>query len=422
MVSRHARWRGAVIGLVAALWLSASGCSPRDHDNLFDPDNPDTGGNPDIFAAVAGNGRVTLEWELPEYTDLVGFSIERRDAAGAVLTIDPGPGSGARSLLDTAVVNDSTYTYTLSTFFAGNASPVRGAPSPATPGRRVLWVLDQRSGNPTPVSPDARHVLARPGGTRIPSDLDILPGNGGVVTADFFERKVDRYDRDGARQATLSTGGQPLSVAMNPADSTVWIGIYGPSVLEHRSPSLTVLVSADSGIGIPEDIALDIRRGDVWVADSEGRLLHRRPDGSMTVLEGFDRPFSVAVDPATGDCWMADRGGAVFRVSGAADTVLFRNDAFAAPFQVISDGEGGAWVTDNAAGRIVRLDPAGTTITTLTDVRNPGGLARDPASGDLWVTDLRADQLVRISPTGAVLARLDGFSGPFEVRVAVPDP
>lgn len=413
----------AVARLAAiSLLILLGSCSPREHDNPFDPENPDSHGHPDILAATAGDGEVRLEWGLGSYDDLQLLRLVRSDGRGGGLVLADSLPPGPSAFTDTAVTNDSTYAYRLEILFRDEATIRQSREALATPGRRVLWVLDQRTGGPTLVSPDARRQVALPG-SGVPSDLDVHPFSGEVTAADFYEGRVERFDRRGALLARRDLDALPLSVAVVAADSTVWVGCHEPSRLLHLSASLTTVIEADTGVGVPEDLAWDNARGHLWVADSDGgRLLHRWPSGGYTALGGFERPFSVAVDPSSGDAWLVDRAaGVVHRVDARADTILFSISFLGAPYTVIADpATGGAWVTDSGAGLVWHLAPDGGVDGQIGGLRTPAGIAIDPGSGDLWVTDATADQLVRLNRQGGILARLGGFSSPFAVVAAIP--
>lgn len=412
--------RPARLALVAA--LLAAGCSPRDHTNPFDPDHPDTRGRPDVVRTAASDGRVAVSWSLPDYADLVAGRLVRRTASGGAQVLSEEPGLPAGQLLDSTVVNDTTYFYRLELEFAGDSGPRATAERAATPGRRVLWVLDQSGGGPLLVGPDAGSVVARPGAGR-PTDLAVHPVTGEVVSVDFFAGRVERFDRRGAARAAGRPGTSVLSVAWALPGDSAWVGGFDPSVVLLLPPDLGAPAEADTGYGGPEDLAWDPVRRALWVADSQlGRLYHRRADGAVDTLSGFGVPFSVAVEEGSGDAWLIDRGRrVVHRVDGVADTLLWTVGGFAGPYQLLPAGDGGVWVSDNLSGRITRLGPDGTTARVLSGFDAPTGLALDPLTGDLWVTDARRGELLRVGPTGDIRARLGGFDGPFAVGAALPD-
>src|SRR4029453_5972282 len=59
--------------LFAALVLVSAGCSNRDRNNPFDPGNPDTGGMPPDFRAIADDRKNTLTWGTVVSPSLAGF-------------------------------------------------------------------------------------------------------------------------------------------------------------------------------------------------------------------------------------------------------------------------------------------------------------------------------------------------------------
>lgn len=422
------RLRGRIIGtLTAVVLLGLSACSTRDHLNPFDPDNPGTGGRPAWLTAMAANGRVDLSWTVDALDDLERMRLVRRlvDASGAatseeVTLADPLP-VGRTTWIDGGVENDSSYVYRLDYFFRGESGARAGAEVTATPGPRVIWLLDQSVGGPILLSADGR---ARRGafGEGQPVDLSVDPRTGRAATVDNYDRRIEVFDPAGGRLASVITTGSPISLAWRPGDGSILVGSFDPSGVARWPAGLTATTENDTAFEAPIDLAWDEERGATWVADSErGVLIHRRSDGSRRVVEGFASPFSVAVDPPTGDCWMVDRRGqALYRVSAVADTVLARFEELAAPYMTISDGAGGAWLTDNGLDRVFRLDGQARVVAEVSGWGRPVAMARDPLTGDLWVTDSSRGELVRMAPDGSIRSRQGGFSAPFRIAVAVP--
>jgi len=253
--------------------------------------------------------------------------------------------------------------------------------------------------------------------------MSLNPITGAVVSVDFINRRVERFDRMGGAGAVLELGSNPISVAIAEPSDSVWVGTANPSEIRLWDPDLTVATNVDTGFGDPEDLAFDPARGALWIADSRGgRLFHRRASGEVTVIGGFILPISVAIDRATGDAFLIDRARrSLFRVDALADTVIWTRAGFGGLYQALADPiRGGVWVSDNLAGTITRVDGTGAVVRLISGWAAPTGLALDPGSGDLWVTDASLGQLIRIRESGEVLQRLRGFSGPFAVAVTTP--
>jgi hypothetical protein len=58
------------LSLSLSLALAIAACSNREHLNPLDPENPETGGVPWQFSAVAADRSVSLRWIPQELTDL----------------------------------------------------------------------------------------------------------------------------------------------------------------------------------------------------------------------------------------------------------------------------------------------------------------------------------------------------------------
>lgn len=417
MVSKLSRWAPVLLA-----WLIVAGCSSRDHINPFDPGNILTGGEPQLVMAAAGNGRVDLSWTIPGLEDIEAVRLVRSAGNDTFIVLPVDVPTSGGEWRDLTVTNDQTYRYALEFDFEGEDVSRRSAEALATPGSRVIWLLDQSGGGPLLISPDGRAVAGRPGQGR-PTDMSVNMIHGGVVSVDFINRRVERFDRSGEAGAVAELLADPISVAIAEPSDSVWVATANPSEIQLWAPDLTVPTLADTGYGDAEDMAWDAARRSLWIADSRrGRLLHRRASGEITVLGGFTLPISVAIDAATGDAFLIDRARrSLFRVDADADTVLWVRAGFGGLYQALADPiRGGVWVSDNLAGTVTRVDDNGSIVRVIRGWEAPTGLALDPASGDLWMTDAGSGQLVRLSESGEVLQRLRGLNGPFAVAVAQP--
>jgi len=424
---RGARWcrsRRALRLLLPALLLAAclTGCASRDHTNPFDPENDETDGHPDLVVAAAGDGMVEVRWTLPDFHDIDVVSLVRIDDVNqeAVLDVDV---LGDTLAVDDQVMNDHTYRYLLEFRFDGDPTRQRSAEAPATPGRTVIWVLDQTRGGPLRISSDGRVIAARPGRGR-PTDMAIESSTGRIASVDFINQRIETFDRTGQPLADVLTVTNPQSVAIDEPNDGIWIGAANPSTIQLRSADLSTIAAADTGFGDPEDIAVDPLTGSLWIADSgSGRLFHRRRDGTVAVLGGLSAPFSLSIDAATGDAFLADRARrTLFRVSALADTVLWARTGFAGLYQALANpATGGVWVSDNLAGSVTHVSGEGVVTFARTSFIAPTGLALDPVSTDIWITDAAADVLWKMSATGELRQGLTGFDGPFAVAVTLPN-
>lgn len=410
------------LALAALVLCGLAGCSTRRHSNPFDPENPDTHGRPRLLSAVAGDGVVHLAWRRERLDDLAGYRLERRDARGAAVVLADSLPPDTLAWDDTTARNDSTYDYVLLVRFADQALPVETPAETATPGRRVLWLLEGRSGNPLQVAPDGRDILGR-WGDGAPGRFDVDPATGDVVTGEAgAEGALARYAPGGAKLAAADFPGFQALAVVSSAEGA-WVAGLEPGRLTRLGPDLRTVLSSDTLDANLLEVAYDRRSGDVWASDVDNaRVFHRHKDGGLTAVLGFDLPVALAVDPVDGDCWVADRrAGEVLRVDSRADTVRFRVGGFEAPLDLAADRQGGGvWVTDAVRGLLLHLGPDGEELARLSGFNRPYAVALDPDGATLWLTDAATGELFHYGLDGTRLERLGGLFSPFAIAVALP--
>lgn len=407
-------------GRVVLLALLLASCSTRDHSNPFDPENPDTRGRPRLLSAVAGNGRVDLGWTVDPLEDLAGFRLRRTGPAGTTVLAE-SLGAAVRAWSDTTVVNESSYDYRLDVRFEGQPEFVETPAVTATPGRRSIWLLDGRSGGPLRIAPDGRAVVARVG-EYAPGRLDVEAGSGTAYVVDVNAARVEAFAAGGARLAGVEVPGV-LALASRGDGAGVWLAARNPGRILQLSSDLATVNLADTLEGQFQELAWDGARGALWASDVEGlQVLHRRADGRVVRIDGFEFPFALAIDPPSGDAWVADRrNGSVSRIDAEADTILFRVGGFRSPLDIVVDpGGAGVWVSDGTLGLVVLLDAAGLEIRRITGFGRPFGLAPDPDRAALWVTDAQRGTLERFDLAGVRQERLTGLFSPYAIGVVLP--
>ena len=226
------------IALLAFLATLLSACEGRDHANPLDPLNPDTGGRPDNLNAIAGDGKVSLEWRDLGFDDIVGYDLLRvEEETGESTFVNDGPISPSETTRsDEEVVNGHTYAYTL--YFltpAGESLP--SLSDRATPGPTTVWVADFNALSIRRISPDARDLVQSVGGLSGPWDLSVSPAGDALWVADYSGGRVIEYDLDGdfLLDYGLSAAGKghPLSLACDAGGGSVWIGGRYPDGIDH---------------------------------------------------------------------------------------------------------------------------------------------------------------------------------------------
>jgi DNA-binding beta-propeller fold protein YncE len=404
-------------GALGAMLCGAS-CTERPHNNPFDPANPTTGGRPSGFAALAGDGRVTLEWQTASAPGLIGYQVFR--------SLDPATGFGAISnvlpprtstLPDFGLLNGVDHYYRLYFVFdRGRGGSY--ASDVATPGPVTPWIADDGVPALERLTADGRHVAGRVAGavTSSATDVDVDFATGAVWTCDRGQGVVTIY-QPAKSQVPVAVSGfsDPVAVAVDPLNHSAWVGDNADHDVFHLDangkfiPAETVS-SVDGPIGI----AVDPVDESVWICERNGsRVRHVDLTGLPVATAFVVNPSRVAVDSVTQEAWVTCFSrGRVLRLSPGGvrmDSV----SSIPGPLGIVVDARRGRiWVTDPVAGHVVKFHRDGTTDFVVGALPGASDIALDPATGEVWVTAQDAGQVVRIAPDGTILTKLGGFDSP----------
>jgi DNA-binding beta-propeller fold protein YncE len=404
-----------------ALALLAAGCSERARLNPFDPANPYTGGRPAGFAAVAGNQSVRLRWDYVSSPTLVGYQLFRlapSDTAYRALTGVLPPTQ--TSLGDFGLLNGADHRYRLYFVFDGGLGTLF-AEDVATPGPLRAWVADYGARELLRMSADCRHTAEsfEPAGGAYPVAVDVSISTGRVwavgPAGDVFV-----YEPGSGRTTVIGQGlGTLGAVAVDPADSSAWVGDVSEGRLVHLMPSGALAEPPMlTALGYPGSIAIDASSRSIWVVEQDSNRVRRyTADGALAFMARVERPSRVAVDPVTHEAWVTSFYAArVVRLS--AEGALLDTVACGGAIGVAVDAaRRRVWVADGGANRVLALAMDGAIVYTVTGQSGARELDVDPTSGEVWVTLGSVGAVSRLSPTGQELARATGLASPWGIAV-----
>src|ERR1051326_4932176 len=378
------------LAALLALLLSLASCSHRDRLNPLDGANPQTGGAPEGFNALADFVSVRLVWR-------------------------PRPDLP----IDGNAINGADFRYRLYYVVDGQLS-ARFAEDIATPGRVRAWVGDILGGRLLRLTPDARDVLVSRDGFGSPYSLAVTPDFGPVWVADFLSGNVRVVDPQNFNGATIDGIAKPFTIALDPFDESAWICDLAGSV-RHYLPGGAVAApeTLSTLLEQPAGIATDPADGSVWVTEVVGnRLRHYARAGSLLGERPLDSPSRVAVDSLTGQAWVTSLNtGRVWRISPAL--VVLDSLGLQGPIGLALDWRRRiAWLADAAADQVVSVDMDTRAVRfRLTALGEPRDVAVDLDRGEAWVVGRAAARVYRFSPAGFLLGSVGGLGNPYEVRL-----
>lgn len=243
----------------------------------------------------------------------------------------------------------------------------------------VVWISDPFAGRVQVFDP-IQGTFVNISGLGEPGDLALDLVDQTAWICDPGSDMVRHYTRFGTQaSAPLDLIDQPLGAAFEQANRILWVVERGGSrvrtFLSNGAAQWTVPLPA------PSRVAVDSLTREGWVTSfSTGAVYRLSPGGvrldSLTTLGG---PIGVAVDARRGRIWVCD--------AFADRLVALRRDA---TIEFIVNGlpevreaavdlrTGEAWATVPAAGKVVRVSAAGAIIEQVSGLVDPISIALDP--------------------------------------------
>ncbi|MEZ4651730.1 MAG: hypothetical protein R3E97_23615 [Candidatus Eisenbacteria bacterium] len=400
------------ICILAALFLAGGGCAERDRDNPFDPRNGETGGHPSAVDAVAGDGEVSLSWDLSGLGDIANLSLQRIQSDGTPVVLEPSIGA-IGSVVDRGVRNRNTYGYRI-LVDVQNGEQLETDTELATPGASIVWFGDASGRGVGRMAPDGRDRLFMVGAGRTVLDAAV-DLSGTVWCADYWSGQIVQYSQDGEPLRAVERTGVNV-VAYAPEIAQIWAGSYYERSISRYSVTEGRLSLDLQDVGLTEDIEVEPFPGSgIWVATRDEGLVRIEGDRVVRQWTAPDWPVALARDPA-GILWVVDRSlGSVSRLDVASGVLSASSVVLSDPRDCALDGEGGLFVADPGRGGLVHVD-AGGNETAFVPLSGASGVTRDPISGQLWVTFRDAGEIGTFLPDGTELGRTRVTGTPVKVE------
>jgi DNA-binding beta-propeller fold protein YncE len=241
----------------------------------------------------------------------------------------------------------------------------------------VVWVADEGFGRVVVFDPASDVTVSIPRFDRPRAvAVDAFDATGWVC--DVGQNLVMHYRPDGLQESfPIAPTDQPVDVAVDPQDGSVWVCELGGNRVGRFVSTTPVFRHT---VAAPTRVAVDSTTREGWITSySNGTVTHLSSLGTpLPATTGFTSPLGVAMDPRRGRIWIAD--------PGAARVVALRRDG-SEEFRVngLSDaGElavdlrtGDAWVVLGRPGELVRISPTGAVLRRLGGFISPIAVSVD---------------------------------------------
>ena len=397
--------------------VGALSCSDRQRLNPLDPGGVAPGDSLGDLVAMAGNGRVDLNWDYSPFSDIEGYILYRREGENPFvpLTASPLPPE-QKEYVDESLTNGTTYEYRIGLLVVGEGERSVGNTVRATPGGESVWVADRGSGLVWKVNPDARTARFARGRFFDLWDIAVDNGSGACWVSDGGGNGLYYIDSEGTVSEVKAALEQPGDLALDSAAGIGWVAdrsrneVFWFSTTSRDSLEFFVVDAS-----LAEPVSLAAVAGACWVVDrlQERAFLYSSTGQRIVEFRSLTRPSSVEVD-ADGTAWVLVRDGAGLARLGLDGEAL----EVALPFSegqslAVDRRDGSVWVVGE--GAMAHFGRTGELIAQWEDVPVGRAIAVDWDRERTWVATVSS--LWKFNRAGETMARLEGFSAMTRIEI-----
>lgn len=244
------------------------------------------------------------------------------------------------------------------------------------PANGLVWACDPNSGrvvihNPGSLSPQVISNLTEP------SAVAIDPADGHAWICDSGSGALFRFASFLPDDPDVSIGGlaEPISVAVDPIDGSAWVCERSGDRVLHYTREGSSLGSVP--VRQPSRVAVDSLTRSVWVTSFAQRRLSRIFNGALVdSVDGFAGPIGIAIDPRRGHIWVADSFAGSLSVFDRFGDRVFAVGGLPEVREIgIDRATGEAWVTLPGSGQVVRLSADGAILGRVVGLAQPIDIA-----------------------------------------------
>lgn len=385
------------------------------------PGEPEHGGRPEGFNAIASYSAIRLQWTPRPDLAVDGFQLQRLAPGDSLYrALGATRPTTAGLYIDSGVNNGQPYRYRLYYVLAGALVP-HPAEDMATAGPLRPFVADAGAGEIVQLTPDGRDVVARWTQFGSVQSLAVDALTGLVWGASSQDGLVGTFAPSGFETWFAPGISQPFTLAIDPQDRSAWICDLA-GALWHRSATGTALPPGQIPLlDAPTGVAVNAGDRSVWVCENGGqRVRHYSPVGSpiaTAFLSGA--PSRVDTDSLSRLAWVTSLArGLVWRIAPNG-ALLDSSQAASGPIGIAIDrARSRVWVADAVGNRVLALDLSTLAVlVSVGGIGEPRDVAVDRTNGDVWVVARAERAVLRLASDGRVLDRVGGFTDPYEVRL-----
>ena len=250
------------------------------------------------------------------------------------------------------------------------------------PFQGTVWASDSFTGVVVRYNPSNGDRIEIIGSTARPGAIAVDPLKHTAWVCDERQSAVLQFTLSGAPGSPAAVGpvGLPLDVAVDPQDGT--LAVCDNQALRLLQFAPTGALRWSRAVPRPSRVAIDSLTRDAWATSFQSGVVVRVGfDGTVGDTVRVQGPIGVAVDARRGRVWVADALGGSIVTLDRSGAVERRITGFPEVREIAVDLDtGNAWATVPGDGRVVVVSPEGSLVAQLGGFVQPYAIALDPGS------------------------------------------
>jgi DNA-binding beta-propeller fold protein YncE len=242
----------------------------------------------------------------------------------------------------------------------------------------TVWITDEGLARVVVYSPVSGVTVSIPGLDQ-PRGVAVDPFDGTAWVCDIGQNLVYHFRPLGDEASVpIAPLARPVDVAVDPQDGSAWVCELGADRVGRFDGSQPLWRRTVFG---PSRAAVDSATRDGWITSFTYRTVTQMSLSGqlLNTVTGFTSPLGVAVDARRGRIWIADPGAGQVVALRRDATIEFRVDGLPDAGELSVDiGTGEVWAVLRNSGELARISSAGVVLRRMGGLVGPFSVSVDP--------------------------------------------
>jgi YVTN family beta-propeller protein len=204
---------------------------------------------------------------------------------------------------------------------------------------------------------------------------------------------------DGASNSTttVNAGTRPISVAVNPVTNKIYVANFNSANVTVIDGATNSTTTVNTG-ATPDSVAVNLVTNKIYVANYSGTVtVIDGATNSTTTVSAGTFPYSVAVNPVTNKIYVANNdSNNVTVIDGATNstiTVTAGNNAYSVAVNPVTNK---IYVANHGSDNVTVIDGATNSPTLVNAGTRPSSVAVNPVTNKIYVTNYSSNNVTVI--------------------------